>query len=105
MPVPKRGTSIASMSFSDSTGAVCARLLCICVCDMRFRPAVSTCSVIVFQALQSVHWPVQRLATAPQSLQTKLVRGLAMVPNQKIGSHPSGASATRTRGARAHINS
>jgi len=106
MPVPNRGTSIASMSFSDSTGAVCARLLCICVCDMRFRPAVSTCSVIVFQALQSVHWPVQRLATAPQSLQTKLVRGLAMVPFiHKTGSHPSGAAATRTRGARAHINS
>jgi hypothetical protein len=47
---------------------------------MRFRPAVSTCSVIVFQALQSTHWPVQRLATLPQSLQTKLVRDLAMVP-------------------------
>jgi hypothetical protein len=45
---------------------------------MRFRPAVSTCSVMVFHALQSAHWPVQRLATEPQSLQTKLVRGFAI---------------------------
>ena len=69
MPVPKRGTSIASMSASDSTGAVCARLRCG-VCDMRFTPGVSTTvSTIVFQALQSAHWPVQRVAIAPHSLQ------------------------------------
>jgi hypothetical protein len=34
---------------------------------------------MVFHALQSGHWPLQRLATAPHSLQTKLVRGFAMV--------------------------
>jgi hypothetical protein len=33
---------------------------------------------MVFHALQSPHWPVQRLATLPQSLQTKLVRDFAI---------------------------
>ena len=41
MPVPKRGTSIASMSASDSTGAVCARLLWTGF-DRRLTPGAST---------------------------------------------------------------
>jgi hypothetical protein len=69
MPVPKRGTSSASMSCSDSTGAVCASDWCW-ACEKRLAPAVSiTVSTIVFHCWQDEHWPVHLLLMPPHSLQ------------------------------------
>src|SRR5690606_18383813 len=68
MPVPKRGTSIASMSARLNTGAVCASP-CRCPEKRLLPPASTTVSTSVFHAPHAGHCPVHLGAIPPHSVQ------------------------------------